>query len=87
MSINHYEILGVSPDSDFVQITAAWKRLLKKYHPDINQGDEDANEQTKLVNNAYSVLSDSKRRKKFDKELLSRRRIEKNPAKTHMPPC
>lgn len=82
MSINHYEILGVSPDSDFVQITAAWKRLLKKYHPDINQGDEDANEQTKLVNNAYSVLSDSKRRKKFDKELRRQAGQSKNQSST-----
>lgn len=74
MFINYYELLGIEADADLVQITAAWKRLLTKYHPDLNQNDEDANEQTILLNKAYEVLSNQKKRKRFDKQLEEQRK-------------
>ena len=69
MFVNHYAVLGVDEDADLIQISAARKKLLTKYHPDRNPGDDSAKEQTVLINNAYYILSDSKRRLRFDKQL------------------
>ena len=69
MFVNHYEILGVSEDADPTQITAAWKRLLIKYHPDLNHEDSQAVKQAVLINKAYEILSNSAKRSRFDRKL------------------
>jgi len=61
-----YEILGVSPNASEQQIKAAFRRLAKKYHPDVNPGDKAAEEKFKEINEAYSVLSDKKKREQYD---------------------
>ena len=69
MFVNHYEILGVDEDADLAQISAARKKLLTKYHPDRNPGDDSAKDQTVLINSAFDILSDPKKRARFDKKL------------------
>lgn len=63
---DYYEILGVSKDADEKEIKKAYRKLAKKYHPDVNQGDEAAAEKFKEVSEAYEVLSDPDKRKKYD---------------------
>ena len=63
---DYYEILGVSKDADEKEIKKAYRKLAKKYHPDVNQGDEVAAEKFKEVSEAYEVLSDADKRKKYD---------------------
>ena len=62
-----YEVLGVPRDADETQIKKAFRKLAVKYHPDKNQGKKDAEEKFKQINEAYEVLSDEEKRKKYDK--------------------
>lgn len=63
---DYYEILGVSKNADEKEIKFAYRKLAKKYHPDLHQGDEAAAEKFKEVSEAYEVLSDKDKRKKYD---------------------
>ncbi len=63
---DYYEILGVSRDADDAAIKKAYRKLAKKYHPDTNTGDAEAAEKFKEATEAYSVLSDEKKRKLYD---------------------
>lgn len=63
---DYYEILGVSKNADEKEIKSAYRKLAKKYHPDLHQGDEAAAEKFKEVSEAYEVLSDKDKRKKYD---------------------
>ncbi len=67
---NYYEVLGVGKDATREDIKAAYKKLAKKYHPDLNKS-KDAVEQFKEINEAYSILSDNGLREEYDKEYLS----------------
>ena len=62
-------MLGVSQDADSTTIKNAFRKLAKKYHPDINPGNAEAEKMFKDVNEAYSVLSDDGKRAKYDREL------------------
>lgn len=63
---DYYEILGVSKNADEKEIKSAYRKLAKKYHPDLHQGDEAAAEKFKEVSEAYEILSDKDKRKKYD---------------------
>lgn len=63
---DYYEVLGVSKDADENTIKKAYRQLAKKYHPDMNPGDKDAEAKFKEVNEAYDVLSDPDKRAKYD---------------------
>ncbi len=63
---DYYEILGVAKDASDKDIKNAYRKLAKKYHPDLNQGDEQASEKLKEVNEAFEVLSDKDKRQKYD---------------------
>lgn len=63
--IDYYKILGVSRDATADQITKAYKRLARKYHPDLNK-DSDAEGRFKEVNEAYEVLKDPDKRQRYD---------------------
>ena len=65
MSKTYYDILGVSADCTQAQLKSAYRRLARKYHPDLNK-DSDAMIHFKEVSNAYETLSDEKRRAQYD---------------------
>src|SRR5574344_978376 len=63
---NLYEILGVAPNSTLSTIKSAYRRLVRKYHPDLNNGDETCARKFKEVNEAYEILSDAKKKNQYD---------------------
>jgi len=63
---DYYEVLGVPRDANEDAIKKAYRTLAKKYHPDANPGDKSAEEKFKEVNEAYEVLSDSRKRATYD---------------------
>lgn len=65
---DYYAMLGVAPDADEAVIRAAWKALLRKYHPDTAQDVPDAAERTRAFNAAWAVLGNSNRRIAYDLE-------------------
>ncbi|MGB9180152.1 MAG: molecular chaperone DnaJ [Pyrinomonadaceae bacterium] len=62
-----YQILGVKRDAKPEEIKKAYRRLARKYHPDVNPGDKSAEERFKLITEAHDVLSDPKKRKVYDR--------------------
>ena len=63
---DYYEVLGVSRNASEKEIKSAYRKLAKKYHPDSNQGNQDAENKFKEASEAYSVLSDPEKRKQYD---------------------
>ena len=59
-------MLGVPPDADKKAIQQTFRKLARKYHPDVNPGNKEAEEKFKTMNEAYQVLSDVEKRKKYD---------------------
>lgn len=64
---DYYETLGVAKNADEKEIKNAFRRLARQYHPDTNKGDPQAEAQFKAVNEAYTVLSDKEKRRKYDR--------------------
>jgi len=63
---DYYSILGVNRDASEREIKQAYRRLARKYHPDVNPGDKSAEARFKQINEAYEVLSDKEKRQKYD---------------------
>jgi len=68
---DYYQTLGISPDADLKTIKVAYRRLARQYHPD-TQTNESSEERMKQVNEAYTVLSDPRKRAAYDRK---RRRV------------
>jgi molecular chaperone DnaJ len=64
---DYYQVLGVSRDADEKAIKAAYRKLARKYHPDVATSQPDAEERFKEINEAYEVLRDSDKRSKYDR--------------------
>src|SRR5882672_4359361 len=63
---DYYETLGVPRTADADEIRKAYRKLARKYHPDLNPGDKSSEDRFKNVQEAYDVLSDSKKRQMYD---------------------
>ena len=63
---DYYEVLGVSKTADDAEIKKAYRVLAKKYHPDANPGDKEAEAKFKEASEAYAILSDAEKRKQYD---------------------
>src|ERR1700685_3046477 len=63
---DYYEILGVKKSASAEEIRKAFRKLARKYHPDVNPGDKTAEEKFKVMSEANDVLSDPKKRKIYD---------------------
>jgi len=65
-SRDYYKLLGVGRDADEKAIKSAFRKLARKYHPDVNPGDKEAERKFKEISEAYEVLRDPKKREQYD---------------------
>jgi len=63
---NYWSLLGVSPECDSSELKAAFRKEARKWHPDLNKNDVNAEERFKLINEAYAILSDPKKRSEWE---------------------
>lgn len=63
---DYYEVLGVSKTASDSEIKSAYRKLAKKYHPDMNPGDKEAEAKFKEASEAYAILSDADKRRQYD---------------------
>jgi len=78
--VNHYEVLGVSSRSTHAEIKAAYYKLSKQYHPDVNKNSADTEVQFRKITEAYEILGNLKMRKMYDRGLFPGSRNFQHPS-------
>lgn len=63
---DYYSTLGLAPDSSAEEIKKAYRKLAMQYHPDTNGGNPEGEERLKGINEAYQILGDEKKRRRYD---------------------
>ena len=63
---DYYEVLGVNKNADEAELKKAYRALAKKYHPDMNPGDAEAEKKFKEASEAYAILSDPEKKRQYD---------------------
>ncbi|WP_400262404.1 DnaJ domain-containing protein [Sphingobacterium sp. SG20118] len=64
--VDYYKVLGIDKTASIDAVKKAYRKLARKYHPDLNPNDEAAKQKFQEINEANEVLSDSEKRKKYD---------------------
>src|ERR1700679_343297 len=64
--IDYYKVLGINKNATADEIKAAYRKLARKHHPDLNPNDKEANKKFQQINEANEVLGDAEKRKKYD---------------------
>ena len=75
---NYWSLLGVSPECDPSELKSAFRKEARKWHPDLNKNDINAEERFKLINEAYAILSDPKKRIEWENKNLKSHDIFEN---------
>lgn len=89
---DYYKILGITAKTPKKELKQKYRELAKKFHPDSNQGSKEAEDKFKIISEAYEILSDTKKRKEYDrqrscqKQAASRRRPSGRPNWAQEPP-
>ncbi|MBD5135734.1 MAG: DnaJ domain-containing protein [Lachnospiraceae bacterium] len=83
--MNPYKVLEVSDKASFDDIRKSYRRLARKYHPDANPGDKNAEEKFKEINDAYTILSDESKRAEYDRKESSAKMNKKSNEKKKNP--
>ena len=78
-SKDYYTILGVGRSASEKEIRQAYRRLARKYHPDVNPGDKAAEAKFKEINEAHEVLADPEKRQKYDRLETSGSMLSSSP--------
>src|SRR5512143_1206631 len=63
---DYYDLLGISRNASEADIKKAFRKLARKYHPDVNPGSKTSEQMFKEINEAYEVLSDAKKKQQYD---------------------
>ena len=74
---DYYKILGVTKDSNQIQIRKAFRKLALQYHPDKNKNSEESKQKFMEIVKAYEILSDEKSRERYDSNTLNNKNIQK----------
>ncbi|MZH04435.1 MAG: J domain-containing protein [Nitrospinae bacterium] len=77
---DYYKILGVTAKTPKSELKKKYRELAKKYHPDSNEGSKEAEDKFKIVSEAYEILSDSKKRKEYDRQRSYRKQSRSRPS-------
>lgn len=75
---NYYEILKVNKDASVEEIKKSYRKLAKKYHPDVNPGNSEAEEKFKQINEAHTILSNETSRKDYDLKFNNKNQSSNN---------
>jgi curved DNA-binding protein CbpA len=78
--VDYYRVLGVHRQAEPEVIDAAYRALVRRYHPDRNPGDRSAEERTRQIIEAHSILSDAGKRRTFDREWDARPSFGRSPS-------
>lgn len=77
---DYYKILGVSPQADDREIKAAYRKLAKKYHPDVVGEDQEKRRIMYEIQEAYEIIGDAEKRREYHKKQTAAGQVQKKPA-------